>query len=125
MQECLTTDIRNRVALKWVPEHIGIERNEKTDLQAKLGVEDAFICPEPYCAKKRTKGSSRVVFHSIHSFGSQNRLRQSKCIIEPYSRKPKTIIGLNKNDIKLLTGLLTSNCKLGMYGKMDYIIYNK
>lgn len=119
--ECLENlknlSVSNKVTLKWVPGHKGIEGNEKADALAREGSATSFTGPEP--ATGTTKSSVRTKInqwvyrqHQTH-WQTLPKLRHSKLMVQQPSRKLTVeILQLNRNQIRLITGLITGHCSL-------------
>jgi hypothetical protein len=107
----------NRVQLVWPPEHEGIAGNETADQLAKIGSEHPFIGPEPACGI-----SMGVAKKAIRDWMTMNHkkywesligLRQAKGFIwGPCAKRAKELLKLDRNQLRLVVGLLTGHCNL-------------
>jgi hypothetical protein len=100
-----------------VPGHEGIEGNEVADQLARLGSESPFIGPKPACGisagtAKRAVSDWTNRDHKKY-WESLTGLKQAKGFLQgPSVRRTKELLKLNRNQLRLVTGLLTGHCHL-------------
>lgn len=107
---------KNKLTLYWIPGHEGYEGNERADCLAKRGAQRKFIGPEPFCTLSvghrmdilRKWEETQFKNHWMNSKGQ----RQAKRLITISSTISKKLLGLNRDDLRLLTNYLTGHCKL-------------
>jgi ribonuclease HI len=107
----------NRVQLIWVLGHEGIIGNEMADQLARMGSEHPFMGPEPACSI-----SVGVAKKVVRDWTSRNHkeywesitgLRQAKGLIQgPSAERTKDLLGLIRDQLRWVVGLLTGHCHL-------------
>ncbi|KAJ8964293.1 hypothetical protein NQ317_016582, partial [Molorchus minor] len=81
----------NRVKLRWIPGHSGLEGNERADLLARLGSELGPVGPEPLVAISKAtcaQSISKWVIQRHVEYWEKQELRQSRM------KQTRTIIGV-------------------------------
>ncbi|XP_062715525.1 uncharacterized protein LOC134291594 [Aedes albopictus] len=114
--------INNTVNIYWVPGHCGIDGNEKADELARIGSNQPFLGPEPFC------GVSKCSVHMelrnweqkmvITNWGNAVACRQSKKIIMPNISNTQKLLLLSKNELCSYTGLITGHCPVRYHLKL-------
>jgi hypothetical protein len=107
----------NRLQLVWVQGHMGIDGNETADQLARQGSLHPLIGPEPAfgISAKVARGvitdwTSRK--HEEH-WQSIRGQRQAKGFLKKTSaRKAGELFNLSRNQLRIMTGLLTGHCHL-------------
>ena len=107
----------NKVSLLWVPGHTRISGNEEADTLAKAGSCNTMIGPEPCFGLGRHTIRQHLREmennHKLQHWETQDGMRQAKALIQGFNHKRfKAMISIGKNQIRILTGLLTGHCKL-------------
>lgn len=110
----------NRTVIGWVPGHAGIDGNEKADELARLGASTPLNGPEPFIGipKSTVKNIIKewVNQESNHLWHDTNGQETSKFLIREFSWKKTTErLQLGKNQLRILTGLLTGHCRLNKH----------
>ncbi|XP_055850655.1 uncharacterized protein LOC129915201 [Episyrphus balteatus] len=107
----------NKITLYWVPGHVGVQGNEVADSLAKAGATAPLMGPEPYCGigdstiKQMIKTDEEAKRTKI--WKETPKLRQAKSLLGNYNQKRfKTCINLSRNNLRIITGILTGHCKL-------------
>ncbi|KAJ8959355.1 hypothetical protein NQ318_022041 [Aromia moschata] len=107
----------NKVTLKWVPGHKGVEGNEEADALARKGSATTVIGPEPMCGIPKSSVSLWLTrwknkehqSYWNHIPGQTN----SKWMVKTPSKVlTDEILRLSRNQIRLVTGLITGHCHL-------------
>ncbi|XP_066903574.1 uncharacterized protein [Halyomorpha halys] len=106
----------NKLTLMWTPGHEGIEGNEMADTLARKGSEMMLIGPEPYCSI-----SGSAIRNVVNSWEQKEKetywtlkpgMKQSKLFIKISEEKAKFYLNLTRNELRMITGLLTGHCPL-------------
>jgi hypothetical protein len=107
----------NRVQLIGVPGHTGIDGNEKADQLARQGSSHPFIGPEPALgisakiAREVIRGwTNRKHTEYWQSIYGQRQARDF--LKRPSARRAGELLSLNRNQLRILTGLFTGHCHL-------------
>ncbi|KAJ8909698.1 hypothetical protein NQ315_002738 [Exocentrus adspersus] len=111
---------RNKVRLVWVPGHCGVTGNEEADALARKGSSDTFTGPEPAVGLPYSypQGSidnwTREKCQVDWSRGI--RLRQARLLIKGRELlRLRSLVSLNRANIKIITGLLTGHGRLNKH----------
>ncbi|KAJ8912822.1 hypothetical protein NQ315_014405 [Exocentrus adspersus] len=111
---------RNKVRLVWVPGHCGVTGNEEADALARKGSSDTFTGPEPAVGLPYSypQGSidnwTREKCQVDWSRGIG--LRQARLLIKgPGAAATRSLVSLNRANIKIITGLLTGHGRLNKH----------
>ncbi|KAJ8913990.1 hypothetical protein NQ315_008982 [Exocentrus adspersus] len=111
---------RNKVRLVWVPGHCGVTGNEEADALARKGSSDTFTGPEPAVGLPYSypQGSidnwTREKCQVDWSRGIG--LRQARLLIKgPGAAVTRSLVSLNRANIKIITGLLTGHDRLNKH----------
>ncbi|KAJ8981503.1 hypothetical protein NQ317_016500 [Molorchus minor] len=100
---------QNKVTLKWVPGHKGVEGNEEADTLARKGSDTALIGPEPMCGIPKSSvrlwltpwKNKKHQSYWDHIPGQTN----SKWMVKaPTQSLTNDILRLSRNQIRLVTG---------------------
>ena len=109
----------NRIQLVWVTSYMGIDGNEIADGSAKQGSSHSLIGPEPALGipAKVARGVIRDWTSRKHEAHWQtiHGQRQSKGFLKkknPSAKKVGELLILSRNQLRILTGLLTGHCHL-------------
>ncbi|KAJ8916435.1 hypothetical protein NQ315_014648 [Exocentrus adspersus] len=111
---------RNKVRLVWVPGHCGVTGNEEADALARKGSSDTFTGPEPAVGlpysypqgsiDNRTREKCQV------DWSRGIGLRQARLLIKgPGAAATRSLVNLNRANIKIITGLLTGHGRLNKH----------
>ncbi|KAJ8914685.1 hypothetical protein NQ315_017384 [Exocentrus adspersus] len=111
---------RNKVRLVWVPGHCGVTGNEEADALARKGSTDIFTGPEPAVGLPYSypQGSidnwTREKCQEDWSRGIG--LRQARLLIKELgAAATRSLVSLNRANIKIITGLLTGHGRLNKH----------
>ncbi|KAJ8911827.1 hypothetical protein NQ315_012557 [Exocentrus adspersus] len=111
---------RNKVRLVWVPGHCGVTGNEEADALARKGSTNIFTGPEPAVGLPYSypQGSidswTREKCQEDWSRGIG--LRQARLLIKgPGAAATRSLVSLNRANIKIITGLLTDHGRLNKH----------
>lgn len=112
-----------KVTLAWVPGHQGTRGNEKADELAREGADETFIGPEPCLPipARAMKGviSKKIAAETNARWRDMKGCRQSKLFIRTLDKeKTKYLLQLKKEDIRMITGLVTGHCMLNRHLKI-------
>jgi ribonuclease HI len=107
----------NRVQLIWVPGHLGIDGNEKADQLARQGSSRPLIGPEPALGIS-TKVAREVIRgwtnrkHTEYWQSIQGQRQARDFLKRPSARRAGELLSLNRNQLRIVTGLFTGHCHL-------------
>lgn len=115
-----TLAVKNKVILRWVPGHAGIEGNEKADELARRGAKETLCGPEPFCGipSSLTKLTLKTYcfYKTIQAWRQIPGLNHSKVLIRAFSKKASTdALALSRNRLRMLTRVLTGHCGLNKH----------
>jgi ribonuclease HI len=112
---------RNKVSLKWVPGHIGIEGNEEADLAAKEATEVVISGPEPFLpvplnALNGTIHEQAVRQH-MREWANRKDCRQAREWLVSYTkpRTAATMLNWRRSDLRKVMGVLTGHVGLNKH----------
>jgi hypothetical protein len=107
----------NRIQLLWVLGHMGIDGNEIADQLARQGSSHPFTGPEPALgiSAKVARGvitdwTSRK--HKEHWQSIRGQIQAKGFLKKPSARQAGELLNLSRNQIKIMTALLTGYCHL-------------
>jgi hypothetical protein len=107
--------LRNRVILSWIPGHSGFVGNEKVDALAKEGCTTNDLVIElkrPYnLAKMHIKNLMRTNHKKLWKAHQGAKTCKLFCPTIDINRS-RTLLSLNRNDLRILMGLFTGHCPL-------------
>ena len=110
----------NRVTIQWVPGHIGVEGNERADLEANRAASEVTLGPEPFLPittsiikadiKKRIELDHRLEWES------REDCRQSKEAIGwPKGKLAQKLLRLSRSDLRSVIEILTGHNSLNRH----------
>ncbi|KAJ8912826.1 hypothetical protein NQ315_014409 [Exocentrus adspersus] len=128
-QDCRINDLRlpdaelgqrNKVRLVWVPGHCGVTGNEEADAIARKGSTDFFTGPEPAVGLPYSYPQSSIdnwTREKCQEDWSRGiGLRQAGLLIKgPGAAATRSLVSLNRANIKIITGLLTGHGRLNKH----------
>jgi len=120
VDELQLLSVHNKLRLLWVPGHCDFEGNEKADLLAKQASASSFTGPEPVFGLSittlRTNLRKWALKEQQISWQQNPGCRQTKLYINgPNPGLAKFALSLRKQDLRLLTGLLTGHVSLNRH----------
>ena len=118
-----TLCLRNKVSLNWVPGHEGHMGNEVADRLAKAGANLPIAGPEPIIAVNQsfTKNLFRTWSQTAQQERWENRkdCRQTKLFFRTINSSfSRTVIGMKKDDLRLLTQIITGHADLNRHNHL-------
>lgn len=111
----------NSVKLIWVPGHQGVPGNEEADRLAKIGADMVNLSPEPLVPLSNctVKNYRRVWLYNVFGSWFENSagsLWQTRRIIkEPNPKYTQQLITLNRNELRLMIGVITGHVALNYH----------
>jgi len=120
VEELQLLSVHNNFRLLCVPGHCGFEGNEMADLLAKQASASSFTGPEPVFGLSTTTLRTNLRKWALKeqqiSCQQNPGFRQAKlCINGPNPGLARFALGLRKQDLRLLTGLLTGHVSLNRH----------
>ena len=109
-----------KLVLTWVPGHIGIPGSDRADQLAKIAAREPFMGPEPALGTTREYIGCALHEWRLATMGESWKkhpgCRQSKLMIAgPDREKATKLLGLSREELRLLVGILTGHCGLNRH----------
>jgi len=100
-----------------MPGHTGVKGNEEADKLARRGSAETPVGPEPFCGigmnTIRKELWTQEEKEKCEHWKNLPGMRQSKTLLGGYNLgRYRTMIKLDKNRLRTLTGFLTGHCRL-------------
>ncbi|XP_066902703.1 uncharacterized protein [Halyomorpha halys] len=119
-----------KLKLVWTPGHNEITGNEKADQLTRNGAEHPPIGPEPFLGISKSHQRKAVHDWRWKKAGKEWRdcigLRQAKILLtKPSTSKTKWVLGLSRNEIRLLIRVLTGHCRLKRHLKICGVVHDE
>ncbi|XP_048484155.1 uncharacterized protein LOC105391530 [Plutella xylostella] len=110
----------NRVTLRWVPGHCGINGNEEADELARLGAESLPLGPEPIIGLPKCTSRREIKDwahnQSLEAWNNVPGQHHARALIVGYSQKfTRRVLELTRNQIRVLTRTLSGHCRLNRH----------
>ncbi|CAG9137018.1 unnamed protein product [Plutella xylostella] len=110
----------NRVTLRWVPGHCGINGNEEADELARLGAESLPLGPEPIIGLPKCTSRREIKDwaqnQSLEAWNNVPGQHHARALIVGYSQKfTRRALELTRNQLRVLTRTLSGHCRLNSH----------
>ena len=110
----------NKVNIVWVPAHSGIYGNEIADKVAKFAAREttsvASTCIDVVRSHARTVNNEWLLKKTRQTWSATQTCAHTKCFItDVHPAVTKQILNMSKNEIRIITGIITGHCKLNSH----------